>query len=121
MLLLGLVCITKLKLKTSTAFSAKSSLRSQGSSSSDRSGNGRVPTSTASSAKSSDSYVDLEYRTSLTAVAIEQQQELRRVPSIGGTSLMDFTMNDDDFGQNCMDPTSTCLVIWIFQVLFCVA
>ncbi|KAL4232237.1 hypothetical protein ACF0H5_009811 [Mactra antiquata] len=57
-----------------------------------------VKSSGGSSAKSYESEsIDLELRTSLTGQAKEQALGLRRVPSCGGTSVMDLTVNDDEF------------------------
>ncbi|XP_052816319.1 uncharacterized protein LOC128242923 isoform X2 [Mya arenaria] len=59
---------------------------------------GKMQRSGASSGQSTDSeYVDLEYRTSLSRQASEQRVGLCRVPSVGGTNEMDFTMHDEDF------------------------
>ncbi|XP_052232648.1 uncharacterized protein LOC127845662 isoform X2 [Dreissena polymorpha] len=63
-----------------------------------KSSNVSKSTDSATSVKSSaSSYVDLEYRMSLSEQACAQREGLRRVPSFGGTSEMDLTINDEEF------------------------
>ncbi|XP_053402304.1 uncharacterized protein LOC123548511 isoform X2 [Mercenaria mercenaria] len=56
--------------------------------------------STSSSKSAKSSFSDLEFRTSLSGRTEEQRAGLRRVPSCGGTSAMDLTVNDEDFFGN---------------------
>lgn len=56
------------------------------------------------SSKSSDTsireYVDLALKSSLTKESAVQREEFKRVPSIGGTSHLDLTVNEDEFFGN---------------------
>lgn len=45
-------------------------------------------------------YVDLSYRLSLTKNTAKQREGLKRVPSCGGTTAMDMTINDEEFFGN---------------------
>ena len=53
-----------------------------------------------SSKSSTSDFVDLAFRSSLSKDARLQQEGLKRVPSCGGTSALDMTVNDDEFFNN---------------------
>lgn len=77
---------------------SKSMVKSKQSLSRSSSSDGSKKSTTSS--KSGQSGFDLEFRTSLSGGVEAQQEGLRRVPSYGGTSMMDLTVNDEDFFGN---------------------